>query len=276
MTAWLRSILDNPRTEWFITGVIVFNAITLGLETSKTAMDAYGPVLLTIDAIVLAIFVVELSARIFVHRLAFFKDPWSLFDFFVVAIALIPTTGNLSVLRALRILRVMRLITVVPSLRRVVGGLIAALPGMGSIVALLALIYYVFAVMATKLFAASFPEWFGNIGASAYSLFQIMTLESWSMGIVRPVMEKYPYAWAFFVPFIIVTTFAVLNLFIGVVVSAMQSEHEKVVSEEREAERDMLHQEAEPIIEEMKRLRAEIGELKQHLLARSETAQPAG
>lgn len=276
MTAWLRTILANPRTEWFITGVIVFNAITLGLETSKTAMDAYGPILLTIDAIVLAIFVVELSARIFVHRLAFFKDPWSLFDFFVVAIALIPSTGSLSVLRALRILRVMRLITVVPSLRRVVGGLIAALPGMGSIVALLALIYYVFAVMATKLFAASFPEWFGNIGASAYSLFQIMTLESWSMGIVRPVMEKYPYAWAFFVPYIIVTTFAVLNLFIGVVVSAMQSEHDKVVSEEREAEREMMHQEAEPIIEEMKRLRAEIGELKQHLLARSGSAQPAG
>ncbi len=276
MTAWLRSILANPRTEWFITGVIVFNAITLGLETSKAAMDAYGPVLLAIDAIVLAIFVVELSARIFVHRLAFFKDPWSLFDFFVVAIALIPSTGNLSVLRALRILRVMRLITVVPSLRRVVGGLIAALPGMGSIVALLSLIYYVFAVMATKLFAASFPEWFGNIGASAYSLFQIMTLESWSMGIVRPVMEKYPYAWAFFVPYIIMTTFAVLNLFIGVVVNAMQTEHEKGLAEEREAERELMHQEAEPIIEEMKRLRAEISELKQHLLARSGNAQPAG
>ena len=276
MPAWLRTILDNPRTEWFITGVIVLNAITLGLETSKTAMDAYGPVLLTIDAIVLAIFVVELSARIFVHRLAFFKDPWSLFDFAVVAIALIPSTGNLSVLRALRILRVMRLITVVPSLRRVVGGLIAALPGMGSIVALLSLIYYVFAVMATKLFGPSFPEWFGNIGASAYSLFQIMTLESWSMGIVRPVMEKYPYAWAFFVPYIIMTTFAVLNLFIGVVVNAMQTEHEKGLAEEREAEREMMHQEAEPIIEEMKRLRAEISELKQHLLARSGNAQPAG
>lgn len=276
MTTWLRSILDNPRTEWFITGVIVLNAITLGLETSKSAMAAYGPVLLAIDAIVLTIFVIELSARIFVHRLAFFKDPWSLFDFAVVAIALIPSTGNLSVLRALRILRVMRLITVVPSLRRVVGGLITALPGMGSIVALLALIYYVFSVMATKLFAESFPEWFGNIGASAYSLFQIMTLESWSMGIVRPVMEKYPYAWAFFVPYIIMTTFAVLNLFIGVVVNAMQTEHEKGLAEEREAEREMLHQETEPIIEEMKRLRAEISELKQHLIARSGDAQPAG
>ncbi|MFN3348477.1 ion transporter [Pseudorhodoplanes sp.] len=275
MTTWLRSILDNPRTEWFITAVIVLNAITLGLETSKSAMDAYGPVLLAIDAIVLTIFVIELSARIFVHRLAFFKDPWSLFDFAVVAIALIPSTGNLSVLRALRILRVMRLITVVPSLRRVVGGLITALPGMGSIVALLALIYYVFSVMATKLFAESFPEWFGNIGASAYSLFQIMTLESWSMGIVRPVMEKYPYAWAFFVPYIIMTTFAVLNLFIGVVVNAMQTEHEKGLAEEREAEREMLHQETEPIIEEMKRLRAEIAELKQHLIARSGDPQPA-
>ena len=164
------------------------------------------------------------------RRLRFFRDPWSLFDFIVVAIALIPATGNLSVLRALRILRVLRLITVVPSLRRVVGGLITALPGMGSIVVLLSLLFYVFAVMATKLFGQSFPEWFGTIGASAYSLFQIMTLESWSMGIVRPVMEQYPYAWAFFVPFIIVTTFAVLNLFIGIVVNAMQTEHEKAAA----------------------------------------------
>ena len=131
MPAWLRTILDNPRTEWFITGVIVLNAITLGLETSKTAMDAYGPLLLTIDAIVLAIFVVELSARIFVHRLAFFKDPWSLFDFAVVAIALIPSTGNLSVLRALRILRVMRLITYPAQLQIGAVGQIDDTAGMG-------------------------------------------------------------------------------------------------------------------------------------------------
>ena len=275
MTTWLRAILENPRTEWFITGLIAINAITLGLETSPTLMAAVGPVLLAVDGAILTVFVIEIAARIFVKRLAFFKDPWSLFDFFVVAVALAPTTGNLSVLRALRILRVLRLITVVPSLRRVVGGLIAALPGMGSIVALLSLIYYVFAVMATKLFGQTFPEWFGNIGASAYSLFQIMTLESWSMGSVRPVMEQYPYAWAFFVPYIIVTTFAVLNLFIGVVVNAMQTEHEKVVAEEREVEREMLHQETEPIIDEMKRLRAEIAELKQHLIAGNGRPLPA-
>ncbi|MDO8876020.1 MAG: ion transporter [Pseudolabrys sp.] len=262
MRSWLKGILNNPRSEWIITGLIVVNAITLGLETSPAAMAAFGPVLGFLDTAILAIFVLELSARIFVARLAFFRDPWSLFDFFVVAVALMPATGNLSVLRALRILRVMRLITVVPSLRRVVGGLITALPGMGSIVALLALIYYVFSVMATKLFGADFPEWFGNIGASAYSLFQIMTLESWSMGIVRPVMEKFPYAWAFFVPYIIVTTFAALNLFIGVVVNAMQAEHDKVVQDEMAAERKLIHEETEPMIGEIRQLRAEIAELK--------------
>jgi voltage-gated sodium channel len=265
VTKWLQAILENPRTEWFITVLIVVNAITLGLETSQSAMAAVGPVLIALDHLILSVFVIEIAARILVHRLAFFRDPWSLFDFFVVAVALAPSTGNLSVLRALRILRVLRLITVVPSLRRVVGGLIAALPGMGSIVALLVLLYYVFSVMATKLFGQSFPEWFGSIGASAYSLFQIMTLESWSMGIVRPVMEQYPYAWAFFVPYIIVTTFAVLNLFIGVVVNAMQAEHEKVVAEERAAEREMLHQETGPIVAELQMLRAEIVELKRQL-----------
>jgi voltage-gated sodium channel len=259
---WLRTIVDDPRTERVVMGLIVVNAVTLGLETSPTAMAAAGPLLVTLDTVILSVFVVEIAARIVVRRLAFFRDPWSLFDFFVVAVALVPATGNLSVLRALRILRVLRLITVVPSLRRVVCGLIAALPGMGSVVVLLALLYYVFAVMATKLFGEEFPAWFGNIGASAYSLFQIMTLESWSMGIVRPVMEKYPYAWAFFVPYIIVTTFAVLNLFIGIVVNAMQSEHEKVVAEEREAEREMLHQETEPLLAEVQKLRAEIAELK--------------
>jgi len=265
---WLRKIVDDPRTERVVIGLIVVNAITLGLETSPAAVAAAGPLLGALDNIILTIFVVELAARIVVHRLAFFRDPWNLFDFVVVAIALMPSAEGLSVLRALRILRVLRLITVVPSLRRVVGGLIAALPGMGSVVVLLSLLYYVFSVMATKLFGAAFPEWFGNIGASAYSLFQIMTLESWSMGIVRPVMEKFPYAWAFFVPYIIVTTFAALNLFIGIVVNAMQSEHDKSVSEEREAEREMLHQETEPLLVEVQKLRAEISELKGLIAAR--------
>jgi len=199
----VKAWMSSRSWESFILSVIVINAITLGFETSETVMQSFaGPVLRFFDALVLAIFVIEITLRLYAHRLRFFRDPWSLFDFTIVAISLIPASGPLQVLRALRILRALRLLSMIPSLRRVIGGLVAALPGMGSIIVLMALVFYIFAVIATKLYGEAFPEWFGSLGASIYSLFQIMTLESWSMGIVRPVMEVYPNAWLFFVPFI--------------------------------------------------------------------------
>ncbi|MFN3547359.1 MAG: ion transporter [Mesorhizobium sp.] len=253
MTA-LKTFVESRRFDLAITALIIVNAITLGLETSATAMAQWGPVLFALDRAILAVFVVELAAKILVYRAGFFRDPWRIFDLIVVAIALMPATGSLSVLRALRILRVLRLVSMVPSLRRVVGGLVAALPGMGSIMLLLTLVFYVFSVMATKLFGTSFPDWFGTIAASAYTLFQVMTLESWSMGIVRPVMDVYPLAWMFFIPFIVCTTFTVLNLFIGIIVSAMQAEHE----EEATAERQALQGEQEMILAEIRALREEV------------------
>ena len=213
--------------------------------------------MIIIDKIFLAIFVAELSAKIFVYRSKFHKNAWNLFDFIIVAISLIPSSGGLSVLRALRIFRALRLVSVVPSMRRVVEALLRAIPGMGSIVALLGLIFYVFAVISTKLYAETFPEWFGTIGASAYTLFQIMTLESWSMGVVRPVMELYPFSWALFVPFILVTSFAVLNLFVGVIVDASMRAHE----EEREEERAASDGHA-ALMAELKALRQDVAELK--------------
>ncbi len=249
----LKSLIESRRFETVITAIIIINAITLGLETSPAVMARFGGLLLALDRIVLAIFVVELLARFAVYRTAFFRDPWRVFDFIVVAIALMPTTGNLSVLRALRILRVLRLISVVPSLRRVVAGLVAALPGMGSIVLLLGLVFYVFAVMATKLFAASFPDWFGSLGESVFTLFQIMTMDSWS-SLVRPIMDVYPWSWMFFIPFIVVTSFAVLNLFIGIIVSAMQEETDASASEERTA----MREEQDTILVELRALREEV------------------
>ncbi|MEM7692827.1 MAG: ion transporter [Pseudomonadota bacterium] len=260
----LRTIVTSRQWEAFIIGIILLNAIILGLMTSEQVMAAVGPVLEVIDGVILAIFVVEIIVRIAVFRLAFFRDPWSLFDLFVVLIAVIPTSREFSVLRALRILRVLRLISVVPTLRRVVGGLIAALPGMASIVFLMMLIFYVFSVMATSLYAATFPEWFGTIGASAYSLFQVMTLESWSMGIVRPVMEVHPGAWAFFVPFIMVTSFAVLNLFIGIIVSGMQQD----VEEEAAKSRDAMMEEQSSMHDDIKALRRDVKALSKALAER--------
>ena len=254
----LKSLIESRRFDTIITVLIILNAITLGLETSERAMAAVGPLLMVFDRVILAIFVLELAARLAVYRTNFFRDPWRIFDLIVVGFALIPTTGSLSVLRALRILRVLRLVSMVPSLRRVVGGLVAALPGMGSIFLLLGLVFYVFSVMATKLYGEAFPEWFGNIALSAYTLFQVMTLESWSMGIVRPVMERFPLAWMFFIPFIVSTTFTVLNLFIGIIVSAMQAEHDAEAS----AERSALQSEQELILAEIRALREEVKALK--------------
>jgi voltage-gated sodium channel len=265
---WIQGILESRMFQYGITGLIVVNAITLGLETSDTVMSAVGPALEALDRFILSVFVLELVAKMAVYRSRFHKDPWNIFDFIVIGIALMPATGSLSVLRALRILRVLRLVSAVPSMRRVVSALLHAIPGMGSIIALLTLIFYIFSVMATNLFGEAFPGWFGSVGESAYSLFQIMTLESWSMGIVRPVMEVFPYAWAFFLPFILVTTFTVLNLFIGIVVDAMQSQHQSERDAERAAEAAVVersHSERVEILSEIQGLRKEIADLKSRM-----------
>ena len=152
--------------------------------------------------------------------------------------SLVPAAQTLSVLRSLRILRILRVVSVAPRLRRVVEGFITALPGMASAFLLMGIIFYIGSVISTKLFGADFPQWFGSLGQSAYSLFQIMTLESWSMGIVRPVMEVYPYAWVFFVPFIMVTTFAVVNLLVGLIVNSMHDAHSEEADQKTDTYRD--------------------------------------
>ncbi len=263
-----RRLLDAPMTQHAIIALILVNAMLLGLETSPAAMAAAGTVIRAADQAILAVFVAEIALRLYVHRAAFWRDPWSVFDFAVVAIALVPATGSLAVLRALRVLRVLRLLTMVPSMRRVVGALLAAIPGLGSIALVLLIIYYVFAVIATNLFAAAFPEWFGSLGRSLYTLFQVMTLESWSMGIARPVMAQYPHAWLFFVLFILVATFTMLNLFIAIIVNAMQGVNE----DDRRAA--ATPPPAPAIDVELRLLREEVGELRKVLTGLTHLRSP--
>ncbi|MGA0025229.1 MAG: ion transporter, partial [Burkholderiales bacterium] len=228
----LAATIEAPQAQRLIIALILVNAAILGLETSPAVMADWGGLLMRLDQAILAVFVIELVIRILAHGWRFFRDPWSVFDFIVIVIALLPATGPFAVLRALRVLRVLRLLTMVPNMRRVVGGLLAAIPGLASVFGILSIIFYVASVIATKLFGAQFPQWFGTLGNSAYTLFQVMTLESWSMGIVRPIMEVYPYAWLFFVTYILISTFTMLNLFIAVVVNAMQAEHAKEIEME--------------------------------------------
>jgi voltage-gated sodium channel len=245
--ARLQQIIESPRFTAAIMTVIIVNAAVIGLETVPSVNEPYGPILVALDTIAIAIFVAEIAAKLIVYRHRFFASGWNVFDLVIVAAALIPASREFSVLRALRILRVLRLISVIPKMRQVVQGLLSAIPAMGSVILLLALIFYVFATMATKLFGERFPDWFGSIGASLYSLFQIMTLESWSMGIVRPVMEQYPAAWIFFVPFILITSFVVLNLFIAIIVNAMHESQDEAGAAERDT-----------ILQEIKALHAKI------------------
>lgn len=264
--ASLRTRLDRwltrPTVQHTILLLIVVNAVLMGLETSASVMATAGTWIRGLDLAILAVFVLEIAARLIVHGPRFFRDPWSVFDFLVVAIALIPASGPFAVLRALRVLRVLRVLTIVPSMRRVVGALLSAIPGLSSIALVLLLVFYVFAVIATHLFGAHFPEWFGHLGRSLYTLFQVMTLESWSMGIARPVMAEVPMAWLFFVLFILLATFTMLNLFIAIIVNAMQSfsEQEQQLAADKvmEVGRSIEHE----LHTEVQSLRREIGELR--------------
>ncbi|MFO0453871.1 MAG: ion transporter [Pseudomonadota bacterium] len=259
----LASFVEGERVQRLVVALIVINAITLGLETWPAAMAAAGGWLLAIDRAILAVFVVELALKLYALGLRFWRNPWNVFDFVIVGIALLPATGALSVLRAFRVLRLLRLVSVVPRMRFIVESVIGALPGLGTVVLLLVLVFYVFAVMATKLFGADFPQWFGSLGGTMFTLFQIMTLEGWAE-IARATMERYAFAWAFFLAFILVGTFTVLNLFIGIIVNAMQAQHEANVREGREPE--------DATVVELRRLREEISELRA-TLGRSPDAQ---
>lgn len=264
---WRSSLLvlvESRTFNAFIITVIVINAITLGLETSKTVVAATGSLLYVVDRAALWIFSVEVLLRLLAHQGRFLKSGWRVFDLVIVAVSWLPSAGAFSVLRALRILRVLRLISVFPQMRKIIGALFSALPGMASIISVLLLVFYVSAVMATKFFGDDFPQWFGSVSESMFSLFQIMTLESWAMGIVRPVMESYPMAWAFFVPFLILTSFTVLNLFIALMVNSMQAVH----SEDRllavEAE-ELAHEDRVRLMESIEAMRHDLLDLQQQL-----------
>lgn len=260
----LLRLVESRKFNAFIIAVIVINAVTLGLETSKPVVAATGSLLNVLDTAALIIFTIEIALRLVAYRAKFFKGGWNLFDFTIVAISWIPAVGAFSVLRALRILRVLRLISVVPQMRKIVSALFDALPGMGSIVAVLLLVFYVSAVMATQLFGEAFPEWFGGVPQSMFSLFQIMTLESWSMGIVRPLMDVYPYAWTFFVPFLIITSFTVLNLFIALMVNSMQAVQADDRQHAMEVE-EMAHEDRVRLLESIEAMRKDLLNLQKQL-----------
>ncbi len=263
--AKLRAFLEQDRVVNAIMTLIIFNAITLGISTSDWAQANIGGLLSVIDKAVLTIFVIELLLKLYAYGLNFFRNSWNIFDLLVVSVGLLPQTTALSALRGLRVIRALRLLSVIPQMRAVVQALLDALPGMGAVIVMISIVFYVFGVMATIMYGNAFDEWFGTLGRSLYSLFQIMTLESWSMGIVRPVMVEFPTAWAFFVPFIVITSFSVLNLFIGLLVNTMQSAVEEETEAEFEKLRTLVREETDQVDNHVLELSEQIKELREEL-----------
>ncbi len=253
----MKAFIESSRFRNFIMTLIVFNAITLGLETYPYDGEWFTTWLPIIDRAIVAVFVVEILLKLIVYRHRFFLNGWNWFDLTVIIISILPAAGGFSVLRALRIVRAFRLFSVMPDLRKVVEALLRAIPGMGAVMAVLGLMFYVSAVMATKFFAESNPDRFGSLGESAFALFQVMTLEGWATDVAMPVMEFHPWAWIFFLVFIVLTSFAVLNLFIAIIVDSLQAKHfdeEEARDAEADADRDKLH-------EEISEMRAELSAL---------------
>jgi voltage-gated sodium channel len=240
-----------------IMAVILLNAIALGLVTLPFDPPWFTAALPLIDRIVIAVFLGELFLKLIVYRLRFFTSGWNWFDLVVILVSVVPMAGGFSVLRSLRILRAFRLFSVMPQMRKVVEALLRAIPGMGAVIAVLALMFYVSAVMATRLFAETNPERFGTLGDSAFSLFQVMTLEGWATDLALPVMQFHPWAWMFFLVFIVLTSFAILNLFIAIIVDSLQSKHFDA-EEERDAE---VGEEVMELQDEIASLRLEIAAL---------------
>ncbi len=217
----LATWVESSRVQYFIVGVILLNAVILGLETSRALMAEWSTLLIVIDKLCLVVFLIELAIKLTAYRLQFWKSGWNVFDFLVVGVALVPGAGPWAVLRSLRVLRVLRLLTVIPSLRKVVAAFLHAIPGLGGVALVMVIFLYTASVLATNLFGKDYPQWFGTLSGSLFSLFQILTLEGWA-DMARTIMETHPWAPAFFIPFILIATFTVLNLFIGVIVSTMQ------------------------------------------------------
>lgn len=243
----IEAFLERPAVRSGITALIIFNAVILGALTYRASLSPGVVSLLNFfDNAITWLFVAEISLKLYVYRRQFFTQGWNLFDISVVGVSLIPGASAFSVLRALRVLRVLRLLRFVPMMKRITEALLKSIPGMGAILAVIALVIYVGAVMATDLFGQTdnpeVAQMFGTLPDSALSLFQVMTMDGWRFEVLQKVMDDgNPFAWVFFLIFIFIASFAILNLFIALIVDALTTEQKAALDEQIEAIEERLH-----------------------------------
>ena len=273
----LKDFVEGKLFQGTVLIVIAINSIVLGLQTSPSIDNSIGDILSIIDTICLGIFIIEMLLKMIVyHFFGYFKNPWNVFDFCIILMSIL---SGLSVLSSLRVLRVFRVFRSLKGLRGfkmasslrplqvIISAIGKSIPGISWAMLLMVIVYYIFSIIGVTIFGQTFDEWFGDIAKAMYTLFQVMTLESWSMGISRPVMEVFPYAWAYFVPFVLVSSFIMMNVIVGIVVTAIsevaegrsKDKEEKEAKKKQEKDRDTL------IREEIALVKAHLEELEKML-----------
>ncbi len=272
MIKGLKKVVDHKAFQGFILFIIVFNSVVMGIETISGLPDKVVLVLGLFNNVCLWIFIIEMLLKFLAYGMDYFKDPWNWFDMVIIGTSLISALPFMAALRAFRVLRVlrslkalrsMRLVSSIRHLQIILVAIVRSVPSILWTGLLMILIYYIFALIGVNLFGEAFPDWFGTVGKAMYTLFQVMTLESWSMGISRPVMEVYSAAWLYFVPFVLISSFIVMNVVVGIVVNSISevtAEDTKKGTDEEEEEKDT---------DRIKALTAEIKEMRE-MLARME------
>ncbi|MBQ3841667.1 MAG: ion transporter [Ruminiclostridium sp.] len=240
----MKKFVESSAFQNTILIVIVINSIVLGLQTSATVNASIGGILTIIDTVCLGIFIIEMVLKMIAYKfVGYFKSAWNWFDFIIIVTSVLSGLAVLSSIRILRVFRVFRslkglrgfkMISSLKPLQVIISAIGKSIPGISWTALLLMIIYYIFSIIGVTQFGQAFPEWFGDIPKAMYTLFQVMTLESWSMGIARPVMEQFDFAWAYFVPFVLISSFVMMNVVVGIVVNAISEVAEYNKKEEHE------------------------------------------
>ena len=221
-----RQIVEARWFEPVMIGLILFNAVLIGLETSHGIVERHGQLLHLGNDIILWVFVIEAALKItaVAPRLRlYFGNGWNLFDFSIVVLSFLPATEEFAlVARLIRVLRVLRLVSAVPQLRLIVATLVRSIPSMGHVIMLMSIIFYIYAVTGFHLFHEHDAQHWGTLGVAVLTLFKIVTLEGW-IEIMNSVIEARPWAWIYFISFILLGTFVMLNLFIAVVINNLNA-----------------------------------------------------
>ncbi|MEM9327518.1 MAG: ion transporter [Bacteroidota bacterium] len=257
----IKNYFESDGFQKTIVTIIIINSVLIGLETSDSVMSTVGFYIDSFDLVILVLFSLEIILKVYAYRMSFFRDPWNLFDLSIVLISIMPAAGSFSVFRALRIVRTLRLLKNIRKLRVIIESLLQSIPSIGWIGVLLFIIYYTFAVIGTNLYGAAYPDYFGSLGRTFFTLFQIMTLESWASAVARPIMDGMPFAPIYFVTFILIATYTTLNVFIAIVVNTMNEVSIKGIKEEEQHIKDLVIDEHEKMHAKLDALEKRIDQL---------------